>query len=113
MLIWKSLGIVTPSLMSWRLFDLPTSQQTFKVTFFGLTPNRWSYIRIRNRFDGDEVSQSIRVYPKQEETIIELPVPPELINYGAGQRWLEIAKFKVNYRSVSDADYQVQIEELV
>lgn len=107
------MGIVTPTIQNWRLLDLPTSAKTFKIQFHGLSLNRWSYIRLRNRFSDDEVSQSIRIYPKEEETIIELPIPSEFIAYGIYSRWLEVAKFKSRKYAVSDPEYQMEIEELL
>lgn len=109
---WNSLGTVTIT-TDWQILEQSTLASTFRITYLGNIDQIWSYGRIRQYYSTNEVSPSIRIYPKSQSLILEIPIPQELINSGVAVRYLGVCKFPVYRNTIPDSDWQVLVEELI
>ncbi|OLP19812.1 hypothetical protein BST81_03520 [Leptolyngbya sp. 'hensonii'] len=117
---WQSLGIVTPKLGQWLLFNSPSiGGETFRVTFLnlGLSPeNRiWkSFAVLDSLYATDESGSSSRLYPSVEKQVIYLPIPPEFKTAGLIVRYLRIRKFPKRFLGrVEEPIWAVELEEFI
>ncbi|NJR41147.1 MAG: hypothetical protein HC781_22775 [Leptolyngbyaceae cyanobacterium CSU_1_4] len=108
---WKLMGTVTPT-DEWSLFPVPTYASTFRITYGGNLALVQSYGYLRQFYAVGQVSQAVRLYPKSESVIFELPIPQDLIDYGQVQRYLSIKKIFNRYRSF-DVWWTAKLEELI
>lgn len=109
---WKSLGTLTPQFDDWILFPLPTYADTFRISYSGDFQRINSSGYLRQFYAVGQVSQAVRLFPKPESVIFEMPIPQELRNYGQQQRYLSIKKVMNRWQSL-DVWWQCQVEELV
>lgn len=109
---WNTLGVVQVS-TDWQVFNLPSYATTFRISFLGDLQRVWYHARLRQYFSADEVGISLRLYPKPESIILELPIPDDLISLGLASRSLGICKFPNRRYTVIDSSWQVMLEELV
>lgn len=109
---WNTLGTVVVS-TDWQVIAQPSYASTFRISFLGDLQRTWYFARIRQYYGTDEVSLSVRLYPKQEAIILELPIPQELQNQGVIARYLGVCKFPFRRYTVTDSAWQIMIEELV
>lgn len=109
---WNSLGTVAVS-TDWQVLNQATFASTFRISFLGDLERTWYFARIRQYYGVNEVSLSVRLYPKQESIIIELPIPQELQNQGVAVRYLGVCKYPFRRYTVVDSSWQIMIEELV
>lgn len=117
---WSSLGVVTPHLGEWRLFDAPSAGgETFRLSFInlGLNPEsrRWGGFGVLDSLYATDVSGSgSRVYPKVEKQIITLPIPQDLKNAGLVVRYFRVRKFTRRYLGrVNEPAWAIELEEFV
>lgn len=110
--MWRSLGTLKPGL-DWRTFNAPTFADTFRLSYTGLTRDLSSSALIRQHFATNEVSSTIRIYPKPEKLIIEIPIPQDLKNGGTGVRYLAVKRLiRKRYGFIyPDSDWSLTVEE--
>ena len=78
-----------------------------------------SYILVRARYltnQSNIVGRAIRVYPQEDRTLIDLPIPESLENDSTYTRLIEIKKYCKRLRYVgliADIDYSVKVEEFI
>jgi len=109
---WNTLGTVMVS-TDWQVIEQDTFSSTFRISFLGELERTWYFARIRQYYGADEVSLSVRLYPKREAIILELPIPQELQSQGVTSRYLGVRKYPFRRYTVIDSDWQIKIEELV
>jgi hypothetical protein len=111
---WRTLGTLTPT-TEWNLFPQPTFARTFRITYTGDFQRINSTGYLRQFFSVGQVSQAIRVYPKRESVVFELPIPQDLIDQGQVVRYLSIMKMPRRYRRIEivEPHWTATIEELI
>jgi hypothetical protein len=111
---WKSLGLLTPT-TEWQLYPVPTFAKTFRIKYGGDFQRINSTGYLRQFFGVDQVSQAVRVYPKRESVIFEMPIPRDLLDQGQVQRYLSIKKSPKRFRGldITDPNWTALIEELI
>jgi hypothetical protein len=111
-MVWRSLGTITPAL-TWQLFNVPTLSNTFRVTYGGDIARANTFAYLRQYLSSDEVTKSIRLYPKPQQEVIELPIPSELRETGQFICYLGAMKFPARrFRYVlPDSSWTLTIEE--
>ena len=109
---WNALGTIEVS-THWQVFPQASFASTFRISFLGDLQRTWYFARIRQYYGTDEVSLSVRLYPKRESIILELPIPQELQNQGVTMRYLGVRKYPFRRYTVVDSEWQIKIEELV
>jgi hypothetical protein len=111
---WKPLGTLTPT-TDWQLYPMPTFARTFRITYVGDFQRINSTGYLRQFFSVGQVSQAIRIYPKREAVIFEMPIPKDLIDQGQDRRYLSIMKIPKRYRrlDIAEPNWTALIEELI
>ncbi len=119
--VWNNLGTITPTSSNWIKFPNTATgaNATLRVTYFCDDFSKvksWCYLRARYQTaDSNQVSQSIRLYPKTDKQLIQFPIPQDLQDRSVYFRDFEIKKFLKVRRSVGttkDIIWQIQLEEL-
>jgi hypothetical protein len=119
--VWNDLGTITPSCTDWIKFPNTATgaNATLRATYFCSDFSKvksWCWLRARYRTgDSDQVSQSIRLYPKADKQLIEFPIPQDLQDRSVYFRDFEVRKFLKLRRSVGitpDIIWQIKLEEL-
>lgn len=106
------MGTITPS-TDWQTFPQVSFASTFRISFLGDLNRVWYFARIRQYYSSNEVSLSVRLYPKQESLILNIPIPLELQEQGIVVRYLGVCKYPFRRNTVLDSDWQIKVEELV
>jgi len=109
---WNTLGTVLVS-TEWQVLPQSSFASTFRISFLGDLQRTWYFARIRQYYGTNEVSLSIRLYPKSESIILELPIPQQLQSQGVASRYLGVRKYPFRRYTVIDSNWQIKIEELV
>jgi hypothetical protein len=110
--MWRSLGSITPTL-TWQLFNIPTTGDTFRVTYGGNLARANTFAYLRQYLSNNEVTKSIQLYPKPQQEVIELPIPLALRNTGQFVCYLGAMKFparRFRYQ-LPDTNWTLTIEE--
>lgn len=90
--MWRSLGTITPTL-TWQTFNIPTTSDTFRITYGGDIARANTFAYLRQYLSSDVVTKSIRLYPKLQQEVIELPIPSSLRDAGQFLCYLGAMKF--------------------
>lgn len=118
--VWKNLGTLTPEFLTWKKFQETSTggNSIFRVKFICTDFSKIrSFCWLRARFQTaqtNQVEQAIRIYPKPENMIFEIPVPKDLFDRNIYFRDFEIIKGR-KYRgkgTITEPAYQVQLEEI-
>lgn len=121
MATWSSLGLLTPDIGGWQVFNNPTvGGETFRVSFLGLGVNPDS--RIWKTFaviDGLYVAgaetmsgASVKVWPNSLKEIIYLPIPPEFKAAGWTVRDIRVRKFsRFRMGRIVEPQWGIEVEE--
>lgn len=111
--MWKSIGTIIPAL-TWQTFPLPTTGDTFRVTYGGNLNRISTFAYVRQYLSVDIVTKSIRLYPKNQQEVIELPIPATLRESGLVLCYLGAMKFPNRPRFVQpDTNWTLTIEEWI
>lgn len=120
--VWNNLGTVQAQLKTWLKFPVTATgaNATFRATFICSNWDKLSsYVLFRPRYqtaNSDQVGTSIRIYPNQQPSIFEIPIPQDLQDRSIYFRDIEV--YKVRYcrsRLVGitlDANLDIKLEEL-
>lgn len=114
---WIEIGTISPSFNQWGSFpDTMLDGQTIRFIFNSTdwTKKANTFMWVRHLFYNGNVTQAVRVYPKQYPVIIDLPIPKELHesgNYITDLQTIKIGKFKLGLTPYVDwsvtAQYRV------
>lgn len=119
--VWNQLGQVTPIVGTWSKFPVISNgaNRTFRATFFCVNFAKiHSFAYIRSEFFTANTSQvvpAIRLYPKQETFIFELPIPKDLLDRNIYLRHIEVMKVFRRTKPIgftSDIDWTIKLEEI-
>jgi hypothetical protein len=111
---WTTLGTLTPTPV-WQLYPIPTFAKTFRITYVGDFQRINSTGYLRQMFAVGQVSQAIRLYPKQESVIFEMPIPQDLVDQGQVVRYLSILKVPKRFRGleIDGPHWTATLEQLI
>ncbi len=120
---WNLLGEIIPVPTGWTKFPYPALDiygETFRLIFRSsdwINVNSFAWIRQRFNVLRAEsiVTQAQRIYPKQENLIIQFPVSPDFEHRGLIFFDIEVRKVlknRVLHRLVQDAEWSLEIHEL-
>lgn len=119
--VWNNLGTLTPVPDQWIKFPVISNgaNALFRVTFFALNFAKVrSYLLLRESYSTAQTSQvteARRVYVRQEQQLLEIPVPKDLFDRTIYLRYLEAKKVYFRPRGLGityDLDWQVKLEEI-
>lgn len=121
--MWRSLGVIAPSVSEWRTFQaatpLASGAAVFRVTpknlSVGVIFRTYALVRFKSVQDGETiVTRARRIYPRPDSMVIEAEIPREV--RGSGIQWRPEVK-KETYRrfigSSNDGRWSLEIEEFV
>lgn len=118
---WEQLGTITPIVGEWIRFPKMSEHgyTTFRISYDVPDGLVYSHLRLRSVWGSylklATSSQQIRLYPKKESEIIQIPQTNEF-NQQNLRRWFEVFKFfpyRKARRGNSDPVYNVTLEEFV
>lgn len=119
--IWNDLGTVTPNHTTWSKFPNTATGANATLRIICICSD-WSkvnsFVWLRARYqtsDSNQVSQSVRIYPHQDNQIIQFPIPQDLQDRSVYFRDFEIKK-NLRWRKyiglTPDITWQMKLEEL-
>jgi hypothetical protein len=113
--MWEILGILSLG-DDWLTFPRFSNATVFRFTclgWSGIPPSVRGFAWVRLHYlglpGGSGVTRSIRVYPKPEPEIIEIPRPPDFESGGYYSRWPAAKKGKPRYYA-QQQDWSLQVE---
>lgn len=119
--VWNDLGTITPLHKQWLKFPnrATGANATLRITCFCSDWNKvnsWIWLRPRYQTsNSDQVGLSIRIYPKQEKQLVEIPIPVDLQERSVYFRDFEVYK-NLRWRRyigyTPDVNWQIKLEEL-
>jgi hypothetical protein len=119
--IWNDLGTLTPNATNWVKYPVVATgaNDTIRITFSSSNFSKInSLVWLRPRYqtaDSDQVGQAIRIYPKPEKQVVQVPIPQDFRDRSVYFRAFEIKK-QLKYRKyigiTPDTNYMMKLEEL-
>lgn len=119
--IWNDLGTLTPGAENWVKFPVLATgaNDTVRITFSSENFSKInSFVWLRPRYqtaNSDQVGQAIRVYPKPEKQVLEVPISQDFRDRSIYFRAFEIKKqlkFRRYVGTTLDINYMMKLEEL-
>lgn len=120
--IWNDLGTIEPIYNQWVVFPVQSNggNAVFRVRWICVDFDQIrSYVWVRSRFQtqqSNQVTQAIRLYPKSDDQIFEMPIPQDLLDRGIRLRSVEVKKYIQSLRYVGivpDIAYSMRLEEIL
>lgn len=120
--VWNNLGTIRAEPKTWIKFPTTATgaNATFRAAFICSDWDKLSsYVLFRPHYqtaNSDQIGTSIRIYPNQQPSIFELPIPQDLQDRSIYFRNIEV--YKVRYRRTRlvgitlDANLDIKLEEL-
>ena len=116
--MWEALGTLTPS-QQWQTFPLHSDgASVIKVAYHvpgGDFSKTQSFAWFRRAWRGTvprQVDKSLRLYPKPEHQIIEIPIPLALQQIGQIEAEYQIKRGFSRYHDISEPVWSVTLEAL-
>jgi|SRR6476469_265178 len=119
--VWNQLGELTPIPAQWSKFPVISNGMNgvFRATFFCESfPRIHSYALVRAEFftaRTSQFTQPIRVYPRPEIQIFEMPIPRDLLDRNIYLRHIEVMKIFRHSKYIgvtSDIQWRFKLEEI-
>ena len=116
--MWQALGTLTPN-QQWQTFAFHSDGTSVLKIAYQVPGDDFSKVKsfawLRRAWRGTaplQVEKSLRLYPKPEHQIVEIPIPPDFRRIGQTQAEYQIKRGFSRYYEISEPIWSVTLEAL-